>query len=100
MTLEALRRRPRNKQEKAGAQSYLTNNYYELGRYMEAVQEGEKTLRLAKRFMNDNLFYFRMALSYHKLGDDKSFVKYRNVCKRYFPGDGWNNYLDKLTVLP
>ena len=100
VTLEALRRRPRNKQEKAEAQSYLTNNYYELGRYMEAVQEGEKTLRLAKRFMNDNLFYFRMALSYHKLGDDKSFVKYRNVCKRYFPGDGWNNYLDKLTALP
>jgi len=100
VTLEALRRRPRNKQEKAEVRSYLTANYYELGRFLEAVQEGEKTLGLARRFTNDNLFYFRMALSYHKLGNNKSFVKYRNICSRYFPGDGWNKYLDKLTGLP
>lgn len=100
VTLEALRRRPRNKQERAEVRSFLTANYYELGRFLEAVQEGEKTLRLSRRFPNDNLFYFRMALSYHKLGDNKSFAKYRDVCRKHFPGDGWNKYLDKLTGLP
>jgi len=100
VTLEALRRRPRNKQEKAEVRSYLTSNYYELGRFLEAVQEGEKTLRLSRRFTNDNLFYFRMALSYQKLGDAKAFEKYRQICRKHFPADGWNKYLDKLTGLP
>ncbi len=96
MTLEGLRRQPRNKQEKAEIRSYLTCNYCEMGRYREAVQEGEKTLSLAKRFADDDLFYFRMALSYHKLGDNKSFAKYRNLCQKLFHGDGWNKYLEKL----
>jgi len=95
-TLEALRHRTRNKAEKAELRSYLTNNYYELGRYREAVQEGERTLRIAKRFPNDQLFYFRLALGYHKLGDRKSFDKYRLLCRRIFHDDSWNNYLDKL----
>ncbi len=96
VTLEALRRQPRNKIEEVELRSYLTDNYYELGRYREAVDEGEKTLRLAKRFSNDQLFYFRLALSYHKLGDKKSFDKYRLLCRRIFRDEGWNNYLEKL----
>jgi tetratricopeptide (TPR) repeat protein len=96
VTLEALRRRPRNKTEHAEIRSYLTSNYYELGRYREAVFEGEKTLKLAKRFPDDSIFYFRMALSYYKLGDKKSFAKYRTLCRRMFREDGWNKYLDKL----
>lgn len=96
LTLEALRRRPRGKAERAEIRSFLTNNYYELGRYSEAVQEGEKTLRLARRFPNDNLFYFRMALSYDKLGDKKSFGRFRTLCRKMFPEDGWNKYLEKL----
>ncbi len=96
VTLEALRRQPRNKMEEVELRSYLTNNYYEIGRYREAVDEGEKTLRLAKRFSNDQLFYFRLALSYHKLGDKKSFDKYRLLCRRIFRDEGWNNYLEKL----
>jgi len=100
VTLEALRRRPRTRLEKAEVRGFLTNNYYELGRFREAVNEGEKTLKLAKRFPNDSLFYFRMALSYQKLNDTKAFVKYRGVCKHLFPNDGWNKYLDKLTVSP
>jgi tetratricopeptide (TPR) repeat protein len=95
-TLEALRRQPRKIAEKAELRSFLTNNYHELGRYKEAVQEGEKTLQIAKRFPNDHLFYFRMALSYFKLGDMKNFAKYRTVCQKLFQGDNWNNYLAKL----
>jgi tetratricopeptide (TPR) repeat protein len=96
VTLEALRRQPRGKAERAEVRSFLTNNYYELGRYQEAVSEGEKTIRLAGRFPNDNLFYVRMALGWNKLGDKKMFGKYRKSFQRYFPDDGWNQYLDKL----
>ncbi len=96
VVLEALRRQPKNKQEKVEIRSYLTNNYYELGRYREAVEEGEKTLGMAKRFPNDCLFYVRMTLSYYKLGDKKSFVKYRTLYRKMFRGDSWNKYLEKL----
>ncbi len=96
ITLEALRRQPRNRMEKAEVRSYLTNNYYELGRYREAVAEGEKTLKLARKFPGDNLFYFRMALSYHKLGDRRNFVRYRSLCRKRFGEDSWIAYLEKL----
>jgi tetratricopeptide (TPR) repeat protein len=95
-TLEALRHQPRDKDEKVEIRSYLTNNYYELGRYREAIQEGEKTLKLARRFHNDNIFYVRMALSYYKLGDKRSFIKYRTLCRKMFRNDSWNKYLKKL----
>ena len=96
IALEILRRSPGNKLEKTEARSYLTDNYYELGRYKEAVEEGERTLMLAKRFPNDDLFYVRMALSYHKLGDKKSFAKYRSLFRKMFQDDNWNKYLEKL----
>ena len=96
ITLEALRRQPRKPLEKAQVRSYLTNNYYELGRYREAVLEGENTLELSRRFPNDSIFYFRMALSYYRLEEKKSFAKYRALCKKMFPDDEWNKYLDKL----
>jgi tetratricopeptide (TPR) repeat protein len=96
MTLEALRRLPKDKVERAELRSYLTNNYYELGRYKEAVMEGEKTLKLARRFPDDSHFYFRMALAYFKTGDMNSFAKYRSLCRKLFPDDSWNKYLEKL----
>jgi tetratricopeptide (TPR) repeat protein len=96
IALETLRRNPRNKLEKAEARSYLTNSYYELGRCKEAVDEGEETLQLAKRFPNDDLFYFRMALGYHKIGDKKSFAKYSTLFRKFFPEDSRIRYLDKL----
>jgi tetratricopeptide (TPR) repeat protein len=94
--LEILHRNPRNRLEKVEARSYLTDNYYELGRYKDAVEEGEKTLAMAARFPNDDLFYLRMALSYHKLGDKKSFVKYRRLFGKMFEDENWNKYLEKL----
>lgn len=96
VTLETLRLPLRDKLEKAQARSFLTNNYYELGRYKKAVEEGEKTLLIAKRFPNDDLFYLRMALSYHKLGDKRSFAKYRSLFQKMFKEDNWNQYLEKL----
>jgi tetratricopeptide (TPR) repeat protein len=96
MTLEALHRQPRSKLEKAEIRGYLTSNYYELGRYREAVVEGEKTLKLATRFPNDDLFYFRMALAYYRLGETKSSAKYRSICRKLFKDDSWNKYLEKL----
>jgi tetratricopeptide (TPR) repeat protein len=96
VALEILRGNPRNIPEKAEARSYLTGNYYELGRYKEAVEEGEKTILLSKRFPNDDLFYVRMALSYHKLGDKKSFAKYRSLYRKMFRDENWNKYLEKL----
>ncbi len=96
VTLEMLRRTPRKKEEKVEARSYLTNNYYELGRYKEAAEEGEKTLKMAKRFPNDDLFYARMALSYYNLGDKKNFRKYRSLYRKMFADDNWNKYMDKL----
>lgn len=97
VTLEALRRRPRNDLEKAEVRSYLTNNYYELGRYKEAAAEGERTVKIARKFPGDNLFYFRLALSYFKLGEKRNFAKYRALCRKRFCDDSWIAYLNKLT---
>ena len=94
---EALHQQPRNPQEKAEALSFKANNYYELGRCQEAVRDGEKALKLAQRFPNDDLFYVRMALSFHKLGDKKSFVKYRALVSKLFKDDTWNKHLEKLS---
>ena len=96
VTLETLHHNPKKKEDKVEAHAFLTNNYYELGRYKEAVVEGEKTLKLARRFPNDDLFYARMALSYYNLGDKKVFKKYRTLFKRMFKEENWNKYLDKL----
>jgi tetratricopeptide (TPR) repeat protein len=98
VTLETLRRYAKTRVEKAEIRSYLSDNYYELGRYKEAIQEGEKTLRLSKRFPNDQLLFFRMALSYFKVGDMKGFARYRTLCRRMFPNDSWNDYLSKLVA--
>ena len=94
---EALSLHPRNPQEKAEAFSFKTDNYYELGRYQDAVENGEKTLKLAQRFPNDDIFYVRMALSFHKLGDKKSFAKYRAIVRKLFEADTWNKHLEKLS---
>ena len=94
---EALNQHPRNPEEKAEALGFKAGNYYELGRYHDAVADGEKALKLAQRFPNDDLFYVRMALSFHKLGDKKSFVKYRAIVRRLFKDDIWNRHLEKLS---
>ena len=93
---EALNQRSRNPHEKAEALSFKANSYYELGRYRDAVRDGEKALMLSQRFPNDDLFYVRMALAYHELGDHKLFVKYRALVRKLFEDDIWNKHLEKL----
>ena len=93
---ETLQQHPLAPQEKAEALSFKTNNYYELGRYKDAVRDGEKALGFAQRFPNDDLFYVRMALSFHELGDKKSFIKYRAIVRKLFKDDNWNKHLEKL----
>ncbi|MDR0311420.1 MAG: hypothetical protein LBJ21_07530, partial [Acidobacteriota bacterium] len=73
------------------------SSYYELGRHHEAVRDGESALKLAQRFPNDDLLYVRMALAFHKLGDKKSFVKYRALVRKLFKDDTWNKHLEKLS---
>ncbi|MCL2878314.1 MAG: tetratricopeptide repeat protein, partial [Acidobacteria bacterium] len=94
---ETLQQQPRNPQEKAEALSFKADNYYELGRYQEAVRDGEKALKLAQRFPNDDLFYVRMARAFHQLGDKKSFDKYRALVGKLFKNDIWNKHLEKLS---
>jgi tetratricopeptide (TPR) repeat protein len=95
--MEVLHRHPRNPLEKATALSFVSANYCELGRYREAVADGEKALKLAKRFPNDDIFYVRMALAFHKLGDKKSFEKYRALVRKLLKDDNWNRHLEKLS---
>jgi tetratricopeptide (TPR) repeat protein len=94
---EALNQHPRSPQEKAEALSYKADSYYELGRYNDAVRDGEKALGLAQRFPNDDLFYVRMARAFHQLGDKKSFEKYRVLVNKLFKNDIWNKHLEKLS---
>jgi tetratricopeptide (TPR) repeat protein len=94
---ETLHLRPRNPQEKAEALSFKADNYYELGRYHDAVRDGEKAIGIAQRFPNDDLFYVRMALAFHQLGDKKSFKKYRALVQKLFNDDNWNKHLEKLS---
>jgi len=94
---EALHQDPRNPLEKAEALGFTAGNYYELGRYRDAVRDGEKALKLAQRFPNDDLLYVRMALAFHKLGDKKSFTKYRALVQKMFKDDTLNKYLEKLS---
>jgi tetratricopeptide (TPR) repeat protein len=94
---EALHQSPRNPREKAEALGYIAVNYYELGRYSEAVRDGEKALKPAQRFPNDDLLYVRMALAFHKLGDGKSFTKYRALVQKMFKDDALNKHLEKLS---
>jgi tetratricopeptide (TPR) repeat protein len=92
-----MNQRPRNLQEKAEALGFKACSYYELGWYNEAVRDGEAALKLAERFPNDDLLYVRMALAFHKLGEKKSFVKYRNLVRKLFKDDIWNKHLEKLS---
>jgi len=95
--MEVLHGRPRNPVEKATALGFVASNYYELGRCQEAVKDGERALKLAKRFPGDDIFYVRMALAFHTLGDMKSFGRYRTLVRKLFKDDNWNRHLEKLS---
>lgn len=88
----------RDKRELAEIRSYLTNNFYELGHYEKAVEEGEKTLKISRNFHNLKLMLFSMALSYYKLGDRRNFKKYQDWCQREFPEENLTRYIEGLKL--
>ena len=87
-----------NKEERAEVQSYLTNNYYALGRFQEAVEAGEKTLGISDRFHNLEIMLPNLALSYYQLGENEKFQLYRDRCNRDYPDLSWTKQLNKLEV--
>ncbi|MCZ6767664.1 MAG: hypothetical protein O7D93_00295, partial [Acidobacteria bacterium] len=82
----------------AEVHSYLTNNYYALGRYREAVEAGEKTLKISDKFHKMELMLPNLALSCYHLGQEDKFHFYRDWCNRDFPDLRWTRELNKLEI--
>jgi tetratricopeptide (TPR) repeat protein len=87
-----------DKEELAELRSYLTNNLCALGKYSEAVAEGEKTLKISRDFHNIELMLTNMAMSFYHLNDKTKFEEYRKWCNRSFPSHGWTRQLNKLEL--
>lgn len=82
--------------EKAEIHSYLANNYHGMGRFEEAVEAGEQTLKISDEFHHLEIMLPNLALSCHQLGDTEKFEHYRDWCNRDFPDLGWTKQLNKL----
>ena len=85
-----------DKAEKAEIHSYLANNYHDMGRFEEAVEAGEQTLKISDEFHHLEILLPNLALSYHQLGNTKKFEHYRDWCNSDFPELGWTKQLNKL----
>ena len=95
---KALQETIEDKEEQAEIQSYLTNNYQALGRHQEAVEAGEKTLKLSHQFHNIEIMLPNLTLSYYHLGQEDKFHFYRDWCNRDFPDLSWTQQLNKLEL--
>ena len=80
--------------EKAEIHSYLVNNYHGMSRFEEAVEAGERTLKIADEFHGMEIMLSNLALSYHQLGDTEKFAYYRDWCNRDFPDQDWPKQLN------
>ena len=80
--------------EKAEIHSYLVNNYHGMSRFEEAVEAGERTLKIADEFHGMEIMLSNLALSYHQLGDTEKFAYYRDWCNRDFPDQDWTKQLN------
>ena len=87
-----------DKEEHAEVHSYLSNNYYALGRYPEAVEAGEETLKISDQFHNMKIMLPNLAMSYYQLGQKDKFHFYRDWCNRAFPELRWTKELNKLEI--
>ena len=85
-----------DKAEKAEFHSYLANNYHDMGRFEEAVEAGEQTLKISDEFHHIEILLTNLALSYHQLGNSEKFEHYRDWCNRDFPDLGWTKQLNNL----
>ena len=93
---QSLKLRPRNPVERAQLYGLVAISLYELGSEEAAIQAGDKALSLSNHFQDLDQLLFRMAMAYHKLGDNRKFRQLKTRCKRAFPGHAWNKLLDKL----
>jgi hypothetical protein len=91
-----LKLRIRDPQEKAHLLALAAISLFELGSEDLATGQGEKALSLSTQFRDVDQLLFRLALAYHKLGDVKSFRRYRIWCSKSFPDNAWNRMLSKL----
>ena len=96
MVEKALKKSIEDKTEKAEIHSYLANNYHGMGRFEEAVEAGEQTLKISDEFHHMEILLPNLALSYHQLGNTEKFEHYRDWCNRDFPDLGWTKQLNKL----
>ncbi|MCZ6877118.1 MAG: tetratricopeptide repeat protein [Acidobacteria bacterium] len=87
-----------DKEENAEIHSYLSNNYYALGKYQEAVEAGEATLKISDQFHNLKIMLPNLALSYYQLGQEDKFHFYRDWCNRAFSDLRWTKELNKLKI--
>ena len=95
---QALKEPAGDQRELAEIRSYLTSNLNALGRYEEAVREGEKTLKIADNFQSMAIMLPNLALSYYQLDQKEKFKFYRDWCNRSFPDLSWTKQLNKLKV--
>lgn len=95
---KALKETIEDKNELAEIRSYLTNNLHGLGKFEEAVREGEKTLKVSSSFRNIEMMLSNLALSYYQLNKKDKFKFYRDWCNRAFPDFSWTKQLNKLKV--
>jgi tetratricopeptide (TPR) repeat protein len=93
---EALREPMEKKEDLAELRSYLTSSLHGLGRYQEAVREGEKTLRIARHFPGIEIMLPNLAMSYYHLGNLEQFRHYREWCNRDYAERGSTRQLNKL----
>ncbi|MBI4444554.1 MAG: tetratricopeptide repeat protein [Acidobacteria bacterium] len=94
----ALKQPIERKEELAEIRSYLTNNFHALGKFEEAVREGEKTLKISRDFHNIGIMLSSLALSYYQLNRKDKFTFYRDWCNRAFPDFSLTKQLNQLEV--
>lgn len=95
---KALKGPVEEKEELAEIRSYLTNNLHALGKFREAAREGEKTLKISRKFPNMEIMLSNLALCYYNLEKKEKFRFYRDWCNRAFPDFSWTKHLNKLRV--
>jgi tetratricopeptide (TPR) repeat protein len=93
---EAVREPIEKKEDLAELQSYLTSAYLGLGRYQDAVREGERAVRLSRRFTGIETMLPSLAMAYYHLGNLDEFRRYRDWCNRDYADRSATKQLNKL----
>jgi len=92
----ALREPIEKKEELAELRALLCSAHLGLGRYQEAVREGERTLKLCHQFSGVEMMLPNLAMAYYHLGNLEQFRLYREWCNRDYPDRSSTRQLNKL----